>query len=132
MSLTAVPLLVVVARRSGCDVVVAVWALACLEPQHDAELGALQQLDLQPRLRDALVRLAEHAVAFEAYEHWLQQTLHCANAHQRAADMLQKHEPAAGTQDAGRFGDCGTVVRDAAEGQGRDDRVEGGVGEGRC
>src|SRR4051812_2610473 len=90
----------------------------------DAQLRALQALDDEAGGLDGLERLAREVVVLEAQEEGLQQPLYDSYGEQRAAYVLEEHEPAAGTQDAHRFGDGGVVVGDGAQGQRARDGVE--------
>src|SRR5439155_17492221 len=79
--------------------------LARGEPLDDAQLGALEPLDDEPRGADTVEGLAREVVVLEAQEERLEQALAEADRQHRTADVLEEHEAPARTQHAHRLGD---------------------------
>lgn len=80
----------------------------------DAELRALEAFDLEALGAQAVERLAEQVVVFEAEHDRLKQPLAAPDRTQRAAHVLEQDEASARAKHALGLADCGAIVGDRA------------------
>jgi len=90
----------------------------------DPPLGALQLLDGEPLGIEELHGLAQQVMGLEPGEQRIQQALASPDDRDRTPHMLQKKEPTPGPEDTPDPGDDRPVVRNRAETERADDRIE--------
>src|SRR6266542_6470882 len=98
--------------------------LPCGDAFHDAPRPAMYLLDLHPFGLQVLERFSSQVVRLESQGQWLDQALTCADDPRGAPHMLQKQHPPRRLEDAHPLRHRLAVIRDGAQAQAEDHRVE--------